>query len=112
MNLHYLLFELIGPDGHKYEIYLDGYCKGFPDGTVINNCASPLFYHGIINLPCPLVPKDRDKPVPCRSFAGGGTECNGDVTCSRGKIGGHDVCFRIFSGKGNDVGCTPRGKEQ
>lgn len=37
-----LLFELHGPGGEKWMLYLDGSSEGFPPGTVIVNHASPL----------------------------------------------------------------------
>ena len=38
------LFELSGPDGHKWEIYENGVVKGFPDGTIVINRALPRIY--------------------------------------------------------------------
>jgi hypothetical protein len=35
-----LLFELRGPDGHVWRLYLDGRSEGFPAGTVVSNFAS------------------------------------------------------------------------
>ena len=36
-----LLFELRGPDGHVWRLYLDGRTEGFPAGTVVSNFALP-----------------------------------------------------------------------
>lgn len=55
---HYLLFELSTPDGHKYKLYLDGYCEGFPDGTLVVNHAFPLFCAGVKNIPYPNIPDE------------------------------------------------------
>lgn len=38
-----LLFELRGPDGHVWRLYLDGRTDGFPAGTAIENRAAPLW---------------------------------------------------------------------
>lgn len=35
-----LLFELHGPDGHVWRLYLDGRAEGFPEGTLTNNHAA------------------------------------------------------------------------
>ena len=37
-----LLFELRGPDGHVWRLYLDGRAEGFPPGTLVCNFAFPL----------------------------------------------------------------------
>lgn len=38
-----LLFELRGPDGQVWRLYLDGRSEGFPAGTAIENRAHPLW---------------------------------------------------------------------
>ena len=38
------LFELTGPDGHKWELYENGVLKGFPDGTIVINRALLRIY--------------------------------------------------------------------
>ena len=38
-----LLFELRGPDGQVWRLYLDGRADGFPAGTIIENRAHPLW---------------------------------------------------------------------
>lgn len=38
-----LLFELRGPDGHIWRLYLDGRTEGFPAGTLTQNFAFPLW---------------------------------------------------------------------
>lgn len=38
-----LLFELRGPDGHVWRLYLDGRTEGFPAGTSVQNRAFPLW---------------------------------------------------------------------
>lgn len=37
-----LLFEMRGPDGHAWRVYLDGRVEGFPLGTTVVNRALPL----------------------------------------------------------------------
>lgn len=37
-----LLFELRGPDGHVWRLYVDGRAEGFPLGTLVRNFALPL----------------------------------------------------------------------
>lgn len=37
-----LLFELRGPDGHVWRLYLDGRAEGFLPGTLVCNFAFPL----------------------------------------------------------------------
>jgi hypothetical protein len=37
-----LLFELRGPDGQMWRLYLDGRIEGFPLGTTVVNHALPL----------------------------------------------------------------------
>ncbi len=37
-----LLFELRGPDGEQWKLYLSGVVEGFPPGTFVVNHASPL----------------------------------------------------------------------
>lgn len=37
-----LLFELHGPEGKAWRLYLNGRIEGFPDGTLILNYALPL----------------------------------------------------------------------
>jgi len=34
-----LLFELRGPDGNVWRLYLDGRTEGFPAGTIVSNFA-------------------------------------------------------------------------
>lgn len=38
-----LLFELRGPDGQVWRLYLDGRAEGFPPGTAMENRALPLW---------------------------------------------------------------------
>ena len=42
MNGDELLFELRGPDGQEWRLYLDGRVEGFPPGTALVNRALPL----------------------------------------------------------------------
>jgi hypothetical protein len=37
-----LLFEMHGPDGRVWRVYMDGRTEGFPTGTVVENRALPL----------------------------------------------------------------------
>lgn len=37
-----LLFQLHGPEGKTWRLYLNGRIEGFPDGTLILNHALPL----------------------------------------------------------------------
>ncbi len=37
-----LLFELRGPDGHVWRLYLDGRVEGFAEGTTVVNHSLPL----------------------------------------------------------------------
>lgn len=37
-----LLFELAGPNGERWRIYLDGAFEGFPSGTSCANYALPM----------------------------------------------------------------------
>lgn len=37
-----LLFEMHGPDGQVWRVYMDGRTEGFPTGTVVENRALPL----------------------------------------------------------------------
>lgn len=39
-----LLFELYGPDGQVWRVYLDGRAEGFPHGTVLTNHAWPMLH--------------------------------------------------------------------
>lgn len=39
MEIDELLYELHGPDGHVWRLYLDGRTEGFPVGTVVSNFA-------------------------------------------------------------------------
>lgn len=39
-----LLFELLGPDGQVWRLYMNGRAEGFPPGTVVTNHALPLTY--------------------------------------------------------------------
>lgn len=32
-----LVFEVIGPDGHKWSVYSDGRISGFPGGSIVIN---------------------------------------------------------------------------
>ncbi|WP_423459943.1 hypothetical protein [Ottowia sp. VDI28] len=43
MDSDKLLFELLGPDGEVWRLYLDGRTEGFPQGTVMQNFAFPLW---------------------------------------------------------------------
>lgn len=36
------LFELRGPNGAAWKLYLNGHCDGFPEGVVILNSAAPV----------------------------------------------------------------------
>jgi len=38
-----LLFELRGPAGEVWRLYLDGRAEGFPAGTAVQNMAFPLW---------------------------------------------------------------------
>ncbi len=42
MEADELLFELRGPSGEVWRLYLDGRAEGFPEGTVVANHALPL----------------------------------------------------------------------
>ncbi len=63
MSVNHLLFKLRTPDGHWYELYLNGTHKGFPVGTIVLNYAIPIFYAGIENVPSPLVPNEESKSI-------------------------------------------------
>lgn len=45
-----LLFELRGPDGHAWRLYLDGRTEGFPDGTMVVNSALPMVWRMIVGM--------------------------------------------------------------
>ena len=36
-----IMFEVIGPDGHRWALYADGRIYGFPDGSYLLNHALP-----------------------------------------------------------------------
>lgn len=42
MNGDELMFELRGPSGEVWRLYLNGRVEGFPDGTLLINRALPL----------------------------------------------------------------------
>ena len=37
-----VLFELVGPNGERWRLRLDGQIEGFPAGTTVINYASPI----------------------------------------------------------------------
>ncbi len=63
MFVNHLLFKLRTPDGHEYEIYLNGTYKGFPDGTIGLNYALPIFDAGIENITSLLVSNEKPESI-------------------------------------------------
>lgn len=78
-----LLFELRGPDGQVWRLYLDGRADGFPAGTIIENRAFPLWCFlvgGSCTATCIISSNSEEQnPVPSTHGATAGSLVAADI---------------------------------